>query len=185
MRIQRVAVSIVAMTLLGFVIASSIPQSRVMEPGTKPVAANGPKGRIVVDDLGGEGVRPRITISNYSWGVSNTSTTTSGGGASAGRAVFAPFSFEKAIDDNSVAIATAASNGRHFPTATVTLFEPGTTKPLSIFTLTNVSVGGTTHESKSIPTESVSLNYEKIKWVYKASAADLTFCWDVAGSIGC
>jgi type VI secretion system secreted protein Hcp len=147
------------------------------------LAASSPKGKIVVQDLGGAGKAPNIPIRNYGWGIHNSSQAP--GGSGGGKATFDSFSIEKLVDQHSPDIAKAAAFGTHFPQATVTLYVPGTTNPLSIFTLTNVAISGTEHDDRGATIETVSFGYSKIRWVYKASSGNKVFCFDISLGAGC
>jgi len=165
------------------VVVSALPRAaRVVR--TKPTAAAGPKGKLVVENLGGPGEATKMPIRDYSWGIKNATTTTSGG-AGAGKATFEDLTIEKLVDDNSVALARAVATGVHFPSATVTIYQPGTTTPQSIFTMSNVTISGVHHTHKTTNIETVTLAYPSIEWVYKAEAGDQTFCWDLAANAGC
>ena len=174
--ITAVAISIVAVAL------SSLPQAE-RNIRTRPAAAGDPKGKVIIENLGGPGESTRVTIRDYSWGI--TQTTSTAGGAGAGKATFDDFTFEKLVDTSSVALARAATQGLHFPSATATIYKPGTTTAQSVFTLTDVLISNVSHSYRSSNVESVSIAYASIEWIYKAPTGDQTFCWNLSLSAGC
>ena len=172
-----------AVAILLVAVALSLLQRPTRDIRTKSIAAADPKGRLVVQDLGGPGEATRMAIRDYSWGI--TQTTSTAGGAGTGKATFDDFTIEKLVDSSSVPLARAATTGLHFPTATATIYKPGTTTPQSTFTMTDVLISNVRHSYKSSNLESVSIAYGSIDWLYRAPTGDQSFCWNVILSEGC
>ena len=129
----------------------------------------------------------------WSWGLSNSGSAHAGGGSGAGKVNVQDISFTKYIDKTSPDLMLAASNGKHFDNATLIVRKAGE-KPVEYLTIkleqvlvTSLSTGGSGGEDRL--TENVSLNFAKVKLIYKAQKADgskdadITYGWDVAGNV--
>lgn len=124
------------------------------------------KGESVAD-----GHKDEIEVLAWSWGVSQTGTTHRGSGGGAGKANVQDISITKYVDAASPTLMLACCNGKHFPTATLTVRKAGE-KPLDylIYTLTDliitsVQTGGSSGSDQV--TESISLNFAKFKVSYQ------------------
>src|SRR5262245_59437425 len=152
---------------------------------------------IKIGDLKGESRdkahKESIDVLAWSWGISNSGSAQVGGGAGAGKCNVQDLSFTKFIDKSSPDLMLAACNGKHFPTATLTVRKAGE-KPLEylIITLselivTSVSTGGSGGEDRL--TENVTLNFAKVKVDYKEQTATggvgatPSMTWDVAQNV--
>lgn len=146
------------------------------------------KGESVDHKHGGE-----IDILAWSWGMSNSGTAHTGGGAGAGKVNVQDLSITKYIDRSSTDLMLAACNGKHFPDALLTVRKAGE-KPLEYLKITltdvlitSVSTGGSGGEDRL--TENVSLNFAKVKVEYTpqkkdgAGDATLSMSWDIAKNI--
>ena len=105
-----------------------------------------------------------------------SSTKSSAGGASSGRAQHGDFALTKNVDKASPKLYEAVSNGKHLSKAKIEVCRAGGSQVKFLeITLEEVMIarvqlnssdsngsGGTDH----IPTETVHLNYGKIEWVY-------------------
>jgi type VI secretion system secreted protein Hcp len=123
-----------------------------------------------------EGHKDEIELLSYSFGVSNTSTVTSGG-AGAGKAVFQSLNFAKRIDKSTTPLMLACAQGKHIPEAILTLSKPAGDKPFVFMriTLNDIivsSIASSGAAGSEILTESVSFNYSKIKVEYFQQRAD-------------
>lgn len=134
---------------------------------------------IKIGDLKGEARdkthKEEIDVLAWSWGMSNSGSAHVGGGAGAGKANVQDVSFTKYIDKSSPDLMLACCNGKHYPSATLTVRKAGE-KPLEylIITLsevmvTAVSTGGSGGEDRL--TENVTLNFAKVKVDYKEQTA--------------
>ncbi len=133
------------------------------EPGAAAVApVPTPVGVLTVAGIPGP-----ITVLAFSWGVSNTSSTATGGsGGSVGKANVQDISLTKRVDDASIALLKASLNGEHKATAVLTICLPtdcvGTATlsyALENVLVSSVSQGGSGTEPS---TEQASLNFQKV-----------------------
>ena len=114
--------------------------------------------------------KDEIEILSYSFGMNNTSIV-AGSGAGAGKAVFQDLSLAKRLDKSTPPIMLACAQGKHITEAILTLTKSAGDKPIVFMrvTLTDVivsSIASSAAAGGDIPTESLSLNYGKIKVEY-------------------
>lgn len=150
-----------------------------------------------IGDLKGESRdkshKEEIDVLAWSWGCSNSGSAHTGGGSGAGKVNVQDLSFTKYIDKASCDLLLACCNGKHYPTATLTVRKAGE-KPLEylIITLTevmvtSVSTGGSGGEDRL--TENVTLNFAKVKVDYKeqtatgVAGATPSMTWDIAQNV--
>jgi len=115
-----------------------------------------------------------IVISSFSQGVSVPISTPVGGGGGAGKASFSDLSLTKLLDKASPLLYSYAAQGRHIPTAVLTLRRSGA-NPFEFYriTLTDVLISSVqTSGGGDVPSESLSLNFTKIEWRYTPQKAD-------------
>lgn len=118
----------------------------------------------------------KIDVLAWSWGVSNSGTTHTGGGGGAGKANVQDLSFTKYVDKASPPLLLASMKGTHYDEATLIVRKAGGTPleylkiTLTEVLVTSVSTGGSGGEDRL--TENVSLNFAKIKYVYQPQKAD-------------
>jgi type VI secretion system secreted protein Hcp len=118
----------------------------------------------------------KVDVLAWSWGVSNSGTTHTGGGGGAGKANVQDLSFTKYIDKASPPLLLASMKGTHYDEATLIVRKAGGTPleylkiTLTEVLVTSVSTGGSGGEDRL--TENVSLNFAKIKYVYQPQKAD-------------
>jgi len=149
---------------------------------------------IKVDGVEGEcddaEYRDWIEILDYGVGLQQTisRSTSSAGGATAGRINFREFVFKKEMDKSSPQLALICANGTHIDEVTVDICRAGTKKlrfmqyRLSNCLICQVSTGG----GVAFPTETVRINFGKIQWVYTlqnrkggAPVGDYVTGWDL------
>jgi type VI secretion system secreted protein Hcp len=131
-----------------------------------------------------------IDILAWSWGISQTGTTHTGGGGSAGKVSIQDISFTKFFDCATPPVMLACCNGKHFKEAMFTVRKAGA-KPLEYIKITltdvvvsSVSVGGSNGEDRL--TENITLNFAKYKVEYTpqkkdgAAGAAIAAGWDIA-----
>lgn len=118
----------------------------------------------------------KIDVLAWSWGVSNSGTTHTGGGGGAGKANVQDLSFTKYVDKASPALLLACMKGSHYDEVNLIVRKAGGT-PLEYLKITlhevlvtSVSTGGSGGEDRL--TENVSLNFAKVKYVYQPQKAD-------------
>jgi type VI secretion system secreted protein Hcp len=134
-----------------------------------------------------------IDVLAWSWGMSNSGNTHSGGGSGAGKANVQDLSFTKYVDLSSPDLMLACCNGKHFPDATLVVRKAGE-KPLEYLTIsledliiTSVSTGGSGGEDRL--TENVTINFAKVKVAYKeqtdtgAAGGTPSIGWDIKGNV--
>ncbi len=104
-----------------------------------------------------------------------SSTRSSAGGAATGRTQHGDFTLTKFVDKASPKLYEAVSNGKHFSKAKVEVCRAGGSQVKFMeITLEEVMVSGvhmnsqgsTNKDGSELPTETVTLNYGKIEWIY-------------------
>jgi len=127
-----------------------------------------------VGDLKGESKdsvhKGEIDVLAWSWGMSNSGTSHTGGGGGAGKVNVQDLSFTKYIDLSSPDLMLACCNGKHFPTAMLIVRKAGESPleylkiKLTEVLVTSVSTGGSGGEDRL--TENVTLNFAKVNLDY-------------------
>lgn len=152
---------------------------------------------LVLDGVPGESTDAKypnsIEIESFSFGVSNAGTIVVGGGGT-GKAAFTDISFTKRLDKSSPILYLNCANGKHLASATLILRKAGE-KPLEYYVvkLTDViisSVQTSGAAGSDVPTESFSLNFAKIEFIYTPQKPDgsagtpVRSGWDLQGNVG-
>ena len=151
---------------------------------------------IKIGDIKGESKDKKhgkeIDVLAWSWGVSNSGNAQIGGGAGAGKVNVQDLSFTKYIDSASCPLLLAASNGKHYKEALLTVRKAGEHPveyvkiKMEEVLITSLSTGGSGGEDRL--TENVSLNFAKVSVDYTPQkddgSADTTipYSWDIAGN---
>ena len=112
-----------------------------------------------------------IEVLSYSHGVTQMSTgsRSTGGAATGGRCDHQDFSFVKGLDKATPELNLHCCNGKHIKKITLEQCRAtGDKQPYMKYVLedviiSSVSIGG---GGGGIPTESITMNYGKINWVY-------------------
>jgi len=111
-----------------------------------------------------------IEILAWSWGASQSGTTHSGTGGGAGKVNIQDISFTKYVDKASPTLFLNCANGKHIPSATLTVRKAGE-NPLEYLKLdlneilvSSISTGGSGGEDRL--TENITLNFAKMKMTY-------------------
>jgi type VI secretion system secreted protein Hcp len=137
---------------------------------------------IKIGDIKGESTDKKhdkeIDVLAWTWGISNSGTTHQGGGGGAGKASVQDLTFTKYTDAATHALLLSASNGTHHPKAKLVVRKAGGKgAPIEYIKIemeevlvTAVSCGGAGGEDRM--TESVSLNFSKVKYEYTPQKAD-------------
>jgi type VI secretion system secreted protein Hcp len=131
-----------------------------------------------------------IHIESFHFGVANHGSGHTGTGSGSGKAVVHDIHFSKHADKSSPNLFIACCNGKHFPKATLTLRKAGE-NPHEYQTFQMEQVFVSSFNSKGPPTggiasESFSLNFAKIEFVYTpqnkdgTAGAKITKAWNVA-----
>src|SRR4051812_35925235 len=134
-----------------------------------------------------------IDVLAWSWGLSNSGSAHTGGGAGAGKVNVQDLSFTKYVDASSAELMLSCCNGKHYDKATLVVRKAGET-PVEYITvvmeevlITAVSTGGSGGEDRL--TENVTLNFAKVSVKYieqdakgKAKTPPKEMTWDIAGN---
>jgi type VI secretion system secreted protein Hcp len=129
-----------------------------------------------IDGIKGESTdekfKGHIEIDSFSWACMNEGTGGRGGGSGSGKANFSDFQFTKWCDAASHDLIKSCASGKHFTKAILRARKAGEgQKEFLIVTMEDVFVSAFNSSGSagggSIPHESVTLNYVKIKYEYK------------------
>jgi type VI secretion system secreted protein Hcp len=146
-----------------------------------------------IDGIAGEshdrGHANTIDVLAFSWGMSNSAATVSGGGGGVGKVQMQDFAVTKTIDKSTAPLMQACASGKHIKKAVLYLRKAGG-KAFDYFKITmedvlvsSVSLGGSSENER--PTESLSLNFAKVTVEYtpmngkSGEGSDLPFEWDL------
>jgi type VI secretion system secreted protein Hcp len=134
-----------------------------------------------------------IDVLAWSWGLSNSGSTHSGGGAGVGKVNVQDISFTKYVDRASTELMLASCNGKHIKEAVLTVRKAGE-QPLEYLIITmndvlisSVSTGGSGGEDRL--TENVTLNFGKVRVQYTEQDAkggpggNFKMGWDIAANV--
>lgn len=133
-----------------------------------------------VDGIKGESqdktYKDAIDILSWSWGMSQSGTFHTGGGGGAGKVAVQDLSFTHYVDKATPDLMTHCASGKHIPNAVLVVRKAGD-KPLEYLKITmteiivsSVHSGGSHGEDRL--TESVSLNFAKVKTEYAVQTKD-------------
>lgn len=135
-----------------------------------------------------------IDIVAWSWGMSQSGSMHVGGGGGAGKASVQDLSITKYIDKSSTDLMKAACSGTHFKNAKLIVRKAGGTPleyliiTMDMVLVTSISTGGSGGEDRL--TESVTLNFAKVKVQYQPQKEDgtkdggvLEMGWDIAENV--
>ena len=136
-----------------------------------------------LDGIKGESLdekhKDKIEVDSFSWGVSNAGNMGRGSGGGTGKADFQDLTFTKQTDKSSPLLVKAAATGDHIKKAVLTARKAGGKGgQVEYFKITledvmvsSFTTGGNAGGS-SIPIDSFSLNYTKMKYEYLPQKAD-------------
>jgi type VI secretion system secreted protein Hcp len=119
-----------------------------------------------------------IEVSSFSWGASNTGTGAVGMGSGASKANMHDLQVTKYIDKATPGLMQACCNGKHFATAKLYIRKAGE-NPVEYlkYDMDEVFISSVAHggaDGGGIATESVALNFAKIKLTYTVQNKDGT-----------
>jgi type VI secretion system secreted protein Hcp len=121
--------------------------------------------------------KEEIELLSWSWGVNQSGTVASGGGAGAGKVNFADFQFSHYVDKASPNLMKACATGEHIKNAIITQRKAGKGQQeylilkLDDILITSVSPGGSAGDS-GLVVEQVTLQAAKVDLEYKPQKAD-------------
>lgn len=133
-----------------------------------------------------------IDVLAWSWGMSNSGSTTVGGIGGEGKVNVQDISLTKWIDKSSPDLMLLTANGKHFPKlelfvrapcAIECVAEPYFKLTMEEVLVSSYSTGGSGGEDRL--TENVSFNFAKVEWCYTASSKGETpecYGWDIAAN---
>ena len=116
-----------------------------------------------------------IDVLNWSWGMSNSGSAQQGSGAGAGKVNVQDLTFTKYLDKSTPDLMLATCNGKHYDKAVLTVRKAGESPveylliTMEEVLVTNLSTGGAGDGDRL--TETVSLNFAKVKVQYKEQTA--------------
>jgi type VI secretion system secreted protein Hcp len=122
--------------------------------------------------------KDEVDVLSWSWGVSQSGTMSHGGGGGEGKASFQDLTFTHHIDKASPLLLKACATGQHIKDATITARKAGKNPidylviKLTDVLVTNVSLG--LAAESAVTAESVSLQFAKVDFEYKAQKPDGT-----------
>jgi type VI secretion system secreted protein Hcp len=132
-----------------------------------------------IGDIKGESVdakhKDEIEVLSFSWGVTNSGPTGTGGGGASGKATFQDLSIVHGIDKATPALLKACATGVHIKDATITHRKAGKgQQEYLIIKLNDVTITALSHAgAEDQPyAESVSLKFAKVDLEYKPQRPD-------------
>ena len=132
-----------------------------------------------IGDIKGESLdakhKDEIEVLSFSWGVSNTGSTGSGGGGATGKAVFQDLQIVHGIDNATPALLKACAAGQHIKDATITHRKAGKgQQEFLVITLNDVTIAAVSHTGDEVEpyVEAVSLKFAKVDFHYRKQRAD-------------
>lgn len=127
-------------------------------------------------DSAARGYEKWIEIQSFSWGVSQTPSQGSGGGAGAGKATFQDFHFVANFSKASPVLFTRCATGEHIKTGVLSLVKQGDSgKPEAFYKLRMADIlvssfqdGGS--GAGDLPVEQISLNFVDVALDFSAQS---------------
>jgi type VI secretion system secreted protein Hcp len=152
---------------------------------------------LMLDGIKGESAddkhKGEIDIESFSWGLSQSGSGSRGSGSGTGKVDMADITINKQVDKASPTLMLACANGKHITKGKLTLRKAGE-NPLEYLTVdlesilvSSYQVGGS--NGGGIPSETISLNFVKVKTEYwtqsdkGAKGENANFSWDVAKNV--
>src|SRR5262245_10142506 len=119
-----------------------------------------------IEGIQGE-IKGEIQLESFSWGITNSMSSSAGSGAGAGKAVFSDFSFTSRLGKQSPELFLAAAQGSNLRTADLTIQDGRRVSKVSFFDVFVSSYKqDMTHQATTLgdttPLEMVSLNFAKV-----------------------
>src|ERR1700730_2924532 len=149
---------------------------------------------LMLDGIKGESAddkhKGEIDIESFSWGLAQSGSGNRGGGSGTRKGGGGAIAIMKKVDKASPTLMLACANGKHIAKGKLTLRKAGES-PLEYLTVdlesilvSSYQVGGS--NGGGVPSESISLNFVKVKSEYwtqsdkGAKGENANFSWDVA-----
>ncbi len=116
-----------------------------------------------------------IAIESFQWGLQQAGTMGQGGGGGAGKVSFSDISIQKFADASTPALMQACAGGDHIKTGVLTVRKAGgKQEEYYKISLTQILVSSihNTGAHGGVPSETVTLNFDEIKFDYKEQGGD-------------
>jgi type VI secretion system secreted protein Hcp len=145
-------------------------------------------GQVTFDGLqGGDPAADSFDIVSYSLQETQTASS-NGGGGGAGKVNFSDFKFVKKVDTASPVLLVNTASGKHIPTATVSIYKPGTTTANNVYKFDDVQLTEVKSHDEgaqgNVPLEDVAFTYSRIKQTYTPSSGDsVVGGWDTKTNV--
>lgn len=114
--------------------------------------------------------KDEIDVESFTFGVSQTGTSSFGGGAGAGKASFQDIAIIKRADKSSPILMQKCATGEHIAHALLTVRKAGGTQQeyykIKLSDLIVSSFQNNGNENHDVPLESLSINFAKIEFEY-------------------
>jgi len=132
-----------------------------------------------------------IDIHSFSWGLAQSGSGHSSTGQGTGKVDVSDISIMKNVDLSSPTLQLACANGKHIAKGKLTVRKAGE-NPLDYLTFDFEGLFVSSYQisgSSETPSESISLNFSKVKseyWTQSAKGAkgdNANFSWDVAKNV--
>jgi type VI secretion system secreted protein Hcp len=133
-----------------------------------------------IDGIEGESAdskhKNEIDVLNWSWSETQSGTMAYGGGGGAGKVSMQDFHFTMRVCKASPKLLLHCANGKHIPAAVLIARKAGEEQQeflkikFSDLLVSSFSTGG--GGADDVPMDSISLNFSKIEYEYKAQKAD-------------
>ncbi|MGH8137967.1 MAG: Hcp family type VI secretion system effector [Steroidobacteraceae bacterium] len=152
---------------------------------------------LMLDGIKGESAddkhKGEIDIESFSWGLAQTGSGSRGTGSGTGKVDISDISIQKRVDRSSPTLQLACANGKHIAKGKLTVLKAGE-NPLEYFTVDLESILVSSYQlsgadGAGIPTESLALNFVKVKTEYwtqsdkGAKGENANFSWDIAKNV--
>jgi type VI secretion system secreted protein Hcp len=152
---------------------------------------------LMLDGIKGESAddkhKGEIDIESFSWGLAQSGSGNRGGGSGTGKVDIADITIQKQVDKASPTLMLACANGKHIAKGKLTLRKAGE-NPLEYLTVDLESILVSSYQVSGsngggVPSESISLNFVKVKSEYwtqsdkGAKGENANFSWDVAKNV--
>src|SRR5262249_14733397 len=119
--------------------------------------------------------KDEIEVLSYSWGVTQTGSIGTGGGAGAGKATFQDLSIGHKFDKAAPKLLQGCATGEHLKEATITFRKAGERQQdFLIIKMNDVIITGVVQgaPSSEAGSETVRLEFAKVDWEFKPQKAD-------------
>jgi len=141
-----------------------------------------------IDSIKGESSdskhKDEIEVLEWSWGVTNSGTTHTGGGGGAGKSLFSDFRWEQTLDSSFVPMFLGVAEGKHFKSAVLSVRRDGKDQQdFFKMTLSDVLINSLQTQTNGDSFEiRASLNYSKIEMSYKPQKPDGSYGSEIKGA---